>query len=90
MSLLLKTMKIHYMYVLFVQGKNYNMGKQVGFCKETLERYREIELFTRVPKFASQEHVSKSLSNSIFMINIGSSDYIYNYLQPSDYNSNPE
>lgn len=83
-------MKIHYMYGLFVQGKNYNTGKQVGFFKETLERYERLNYSLEVPKIASQEHVSKSLSNSIFMINIGSSDYIYNYLQPSDYNSSPE
>ncbi|XP_058183546.1 GDSL esterase/lipase 7-like [Rhododendron vialii] len=61
-------------------GTNYCMEEQVGFFKETLEKFLR-------PKFPSPVELSKRLSDSIFVINIGSSDYIFNYLQPSDYNS---
>ncbi|KAI7995053.1 GDSL esterase/lipase 7 [Camellia lanceoleosa] len=61
-------------------GKNYCVEKQINFFKETVENVLG-------PKFQSTEKLSEHLSNSIFLIHIGSSDYIHNYLQPDDYNS---
>ncbi|XP_058181341.1 GDSL esterase/lipase 7-like [Rhododendron vialii] len=61
-------------------GTNYCFEEQIGFFKETLEKNLR-------PKYQSAEKLSKYLSDSIFFINIGSSDYIHNYLQPHDYSS---
>ena len=56
------------------------MEKQIIFYKEIVENYLR-------PKVPSTNVLYEYLSNSLYLINIGSSDYIYNYLQPQNYNS---
>lgn len=64
------------------------MEYQVGFFKEALERLVRPTYFnSQAPKFSSTEKLSESLSKSIFLVNLGTSDYIFNYLQPKDYNT---
>ncbi|KAF7132906.1 hypothetical protein RHSIM_Rhsim09G0121300 [Rhododendron simsii] len=59
-------------------GINYCLEKQVNFFNETVDK-------TLRPRL--QEKLSEYLADSIYIINIGTSDYIYNYLQPDHYNS---
>lgn len=54
------------------------MKEQIDLFNETVENYlpRQIN---------NAEELSKYLSKSIFVISIGSNDYLYNYLQPQYY-----
>ncbi|KAI8539328.1 hypothetical protein RHMOL_Rhmol09G0173800 [Rhododendron molle] len=61
-------------------GVNYCMEKQVNFFNETVETKLRA-------KFSPTDKLSKYLSASVYLINIGTSDYIHNYLQPHHYNS---
>lgn len=63
-----------------MQGVNYCMEKQVNFFNETVETKLRA-------KFSPTDKLSKYLSASVYLINIGTSDYIHNYLQPDHYNS---
>ncbi|KAI3912459.1 hypothetical protein MKX01_004361 [Papaver californicum] len=68
-------------------GDNLSMEEQVNYFNKTVK--------TDLPKiFKTHKKISKYLSKSIFVISIGSNDYINNYLQPTLYNSskiyNPE
>ncbi|XP_058183548.1 GDSL esterase/lipase 7-like [Rhododendron vialii] len=61
-------------------GVNYCMEKQVDFFNETVETKLRA-------KFSPKDKLSKYLSALVYLINIGTSDYIHNYLQPDHYNS---
>ncbi|KAI7993258.1 GDSL esterase/lipase 7 [Camellia lanceoleosa] len=61
-------------------GRNYCMEQQIGFFRETVEKHLR-------PNFPTTNMLSEYLSSAIFLINIGTSDYIHNYLQPKNYNS---
>ncbi|XP_042477636.1 GDSL esterase/lipase 7-like [Macadamia integrifolia] len=68
-------------------GKNLGLGEQVELFKETVNNY--------LPKnFKTKDELLQYLSKSIFIVHIGSNDYINNYLLPAPYNSshlyNPE
>ncbi|KAI7982037.1 GDSL esterase/lipase 7 [Camellia lanceoleosa] len=61
-------------------GRNYCMEQQISFFRETVEKHLR-------PNFPTTNMLSEYLSSAIFLINIGTSDYIHNYLQPKNYNS---
>ncbi|KAI7980363.1 Zinc finger CCCH domain-containing protein 62 [Camellia lanceoleosa] len=56
------------------------MEQQISFFRETVEKHLR-------PNFPTTNMLSEYLSSAIFLINIGTSDYIHNYLQPKNYNS---
>ncbi|KAF8389887.1 hypothetical protein HHK36_024405 [Tetracentron sinense] len=61
-------------------GMNLGIEKQVQLFEETVRKY--------LPRnFKSPIELCQYLSKSIFMVSIGSNDYINNYLQPVNYNS---
>ncbi|XP_026440958.1 GDSL esterase/lipase 7-like [Papaver somniferum] len=61
-------------------GDNLSLEEQVNYFTKTVK----IDL----PKiFKTRQKISQYLSKSIFVISIGSNDYINNYLQPALYNS---
>ncbi|KAF8369938.1 hypothetical protein HHK36_032032 [Tetracentron sinense] len=61
-------------------GTNLGMEKQVQLFEETVRTY--------LPgNFKSPKELCLYLSKSIFMVSIGSNDYINNYLQPENYNT---
>ncbi|XP_042515962.1 GDSL esterase/lipase 7-like [Macadamia integrifolia] len=68
-------------------GMNLALEVQVELFNETVNHY--------LPKnFKTKDELLQYLSNSIFVVLIGSNDYINNYLRPAQYNSshlyNPE
>ncbi|GMY27074.1 GDSL esterase/lipase 7-like [Fagus crenata] len=67
-------------FIVIMQENNVSMQKQITLFKKTLENYlpRQIK---------NAEELSNYLSNSIFLISVGSNDYLYNYLQSQYYNS---
>ncbi|XP_039120448.1 GDSL esterase/lipase 7-like [Dioscorea cayenensis subsp. rotundata] len=92
LSLQSKTMKI-------LKGVNY-ASAAAGILDETGRHYGgrvafngQIKLFEKTVKLelpmliSDNEVLSKYLANSIFLINIGSNDYINNYLLPNMYTS---
>ncbi|OVA16892.1 Lipase [Macleaya cordata] len=61
-------------------GENLNLGKQISYFESTVKN--------DLPKlFRTPEEQPKYLAKSIFVISIGSNDYINNYLQPASYSS---
>lgn len=63
-----------------MQGINLSMRKQVKLFRKTVRYY--------LPKcFSNRGLLLRHLSNSIFVVFIGSNDYANNYLQPQEYNS---
>ena len=67
-------------FIVIMQENNVSMQKQITLFKKTLENYlpRQIK---------NAEELSNYLSNSIFLISVGSNDYLYNYLQSQNYNN---
>ena len=64
--------------LVFLQGKCLNLDDQIDLFEQTVK--------VDLPKHhQSKEKVSDYLSNSIFLVSLGSNDYISNYLQPSIY-----
>ncbi|RZC47551.1 hypothetical protein C5167_040514 [Papaver somniferum] len=60
-------------------GDNLNLAEQVDYFEKTVK--------SDLPKsFKTPKKISKHLSKSIFVVNIGSNDYINNYLQPAKFN----
>ena len=62
-----------------MQGENYCMEEQVKFFKKTLKKFLR-DLYP----------ANRNMSDATFLINIGTSDYIFNYLQPNNYNSSSQ
>ncbi|XP_058111799.1 GDSL esterase/lipase 7-like [Magnolia sinica] len=61
-------------------GKNIPIGEQIDYFQRTVE----IDL----PRnFTEPQALFNHLSKSIFLVSVGSNDYINNYLQPDYYNS---
>ncbi|KAI3985560.1 hypothetical protein MKX01_026030 [Papaver californicum] len=61
-------------------GDNLSLEEQINYFEKTVK--------SDLPQsFKTQNKISKYLSKSIFVVNIGSNDYINNYLQPAKYNS---
>ncbi|XP_042492675.1 GDSL esterase/lipase 7-like [Macadamia integrifolia] len=56
-------------------GKNLCMKEQVKMFKKTVQSYLS-------KNFKTQEDLSQYLSKAIFVVSVGSNDYINNYLQP--------
>jgi hypothetical protein len=67
-------------FIVIMQENNVSMQKQITLFKKTLENHlpRQIK---------NAEELSNYLSNSIFLISVGSNDYLYNYLQSQNYNN---
>ena len=67
-------------FIVIMQENNVSMQKQITLFKKTLENYlpRQIK---------NAEELSNYLSDSIFLISVGSNDYLYNYLQSQNYNN---
>ncbi|PIA34425.1 hypothetical protein AQUCO_03800206v1 [Aquilegia coerulea] len=61
-------------------GDNLSLDEQIDYFKDTVRKY--LRRIYRKPV-----QLTKYLSKSIFVIIIGSNDYINNYLQPDNYNS---
>ncbi|PIA63290.1 hypothetical protein AQUCO_00200959v1 [Aquilegia coerulea] len=61
-------------------GKVITFGQQISYFQTTVEQVLQ-------PQFGNLEDLQKYLSKSIFMIAIGSNDYINNYLQPQYYDT---
>ncbi|KAF8389888.1 hypothetical protein HHK36_024406 [Tetracentron sinense] len=61
-------------------GINLGMEKQVELFEETVGTYLS-------GNFKSPKKLRRYLSKSIFMVSIGSNDYINNYLRPGNYNT---
>jgi hypothetical protein len=61
--------------VIMQGGNTWGMQEQIALFNKTVENYlpRQIK---------NPEELSKYLSRSIFVISVGSNDYLYNYLQP--------
>ncbi|KAI3965201.1 hypothetical protein MKX01_027692 [Papaver californicum] len=61
-------------------GDNLSLEEQINYFEKTVK--------SDLPQsFKTQKKISKYLSKSIFVVNIGTNDYINNYLQPGKYNS---
>ncbi|KAI3921459.1 hypothetical protein MKW98_013393 [Papaver atlanticum] len=61
-------------------GDILSLEEQINYFLQTVKN--------DLPKsFSTQEEISSYLSKSIFVVSIGSNDYINNYLQPANYNS---
>ncbi|KAI3980323.1 hypothetical protein MKX01_001394 [Papaver californicum] len=61
-------------------GDILSLEEQVNYFNQTVKR--------DLPKsFSTQEEIFSYLAKSIFVVSIGSNDYINNYLQPANYNS---
>lgn len=56
------------------------MQKQIALFNKTLEKYLPQQI-------KNAEELCKDLSSSLFVISIGSNDYLDNYLQPQYYNT---
>lgn len=69
-----------YMDKLCMQGKCLNLGDQIQLFEKTIK----VDLSRH---FESPEKIAEYLSKSIFVISIGSNDYINNYLEPGIYDT---
>ncbi|XP_043688879.1 GDSL esterase/lipase 7-like isoform X1 [Telopea speciosissima] len=62
------------------RGVNLPLKKQIEFFQETVNHY--------LPKnFKTKHELSQYLSKSVFVVEMGTNDYLANYLQPAYYNS---
>lgn len=63
-----------------MQGDNISLKKQIKMFRTTVRKYMP-------ESFKTKKELKTHLSRSIFLIHIGSNDYINNFLQPRLYNS---
>ncbi|KAK2977357.1 hypothetical protein RJ640_013336 [Escallonia rubra] len=61
-------------------ARSLDLKKQVKLFEESIQRYVRLH-------FESKDELHKYLSKSIFLVIVGSDDYLDNYLQPKHYNS---
>lgn len=66
-----------------MQGKCLSLGQQIDFFQSTVE--------SKLPShFKSSKELSNYLAKSIFMLTMGSNDYIQSYFEPTLFSTSPD